>query len=85
MLEEHLEASQVSIEEFLEGCSKLKGHARSIDVHALMRQCRALHRELHFVATNLGVDMQSTAAMAIRPRFSAFLKLIRDVFGPFLA
>lgn len=36
---------QVSIEEFLEGCSKLKGHARSIDVHALMRQCRRAHRD----------------------------------------
>ena len=32
--------SQVSIEEFLDGCSKLKGAARSIDVHALMHQCR---------------------------------------------
>ena len=33
-------AWEVSIEEFLDGCSKLKGAARSIDVHALMHQCR---------------------------------------------
>ncbi|CAK8999551.1 Hypothetical protein (Fragment) [Durusdinium trenchii] len=60
------ESGEVSIEEFLEGCSKLKGAARSIDVHALMHQCRALHRELNFVASMLGVDMHSSTALAHR-------------------
>lgn len=63
------ESGEVSIEEFLDGCSKLKGAARSIDVHALMHQCRALHRELTYVASNLGVDMQSAAALASRPQW----------------
>lgn len=63
------ESGEVSIEEFLDGCSKLKGAARSIDVHALMHQCRALHRELTYVASMLGVDMQSAAALASRPQW----------------
>ncbi|CAJ1441097.1 unnamed protein product [Effrenium voratum] len=60
------ESGEVSIQEFLDGCAKLKGAARSIDVHAIMHQCRALHRELNFVANQLGVDMQSAMAQAYR-------------------
>ena len=47
-------AWEVSIEEFLDGCSKLKGAARSIDVHALMHQCRQdrLTREKQQVSIN---------------------------------
>mmetsp|Transcript_59987 Transcript_59987/g.140153 ORF Transcript_59987/g.140153 Transcript_59987/m.140153 type:complete len:608 (+) Transcript_59987:61-1884(+) len=55
------ESGEVSIQEFLDGCAKLKGQARSIDVHAIMHQCRALHRDIFFVGAQLGVDLQQAA------------------------
>ncbi|CAE7224670.1 scn4ab [Symbiodinium pilosum] len=61
------ESGEVSIQEFLDGCAKLKGQARSIDVHAIMHQCRALHRDISFVGSQLGVDVQQ-AAHASRQR-----------------
>ncbi|CAE7497332.1 NaCP60E, partial [Symbiodinium natans] len=55
------ESGEVSIQEFLDGCAKLKGQARSIDVHAIMHQCRALHRDISFVGSQLGVDLHQAA------------------------
>lgn len=55
------ESGEVSIQEFLDGCAKLKGQARSIDVHAIMHQYRALHRDISFVGSQLGVDLHQAA------------------------
>merc|ERR1712039_1052721 len=35
-------SGKVCLTEFLEGCMRLKGGARSIDIHALMVECRRL-------------------------------------------
>merc|ERR1719217_1046594 len=35
-------SGEVGIDEFLDGCLRLKGDARSIDVHSIMYQCNAI-------------------------------------------
>lgn len=39
-------SGEVSIDEFLQGCLRLKGLARSIDVHAVLTCCKSLQRHL---------------------------------------
>jgi len=44
MLLDQDNSGEVEIHEFMEGCIKLKGQARSIDVHEIIFECRKLRR-----------------------------------------
>lgn len=40
------ESDSISMQEFLDGCTRLKGSARSMDVHAVLAECRRIRRTL---------------------------------------
>merc|ERR1719195_2312335 len=56
------ESGDVDVDEFLEGCLRLKGQARSIDLHALMHECRKLEREMHALMDVDNVERISKAS-----------------------
>jgi len=40
------DSDSISMQEFLDGCTRLKGFARSMDVHAVLAECRRIRRML---------------------------------------
>jgi len=48
-------SGDVSIEEFLHGCMRLKGGARSIDVHQLLLECRKIEHKFEKIESDMGV------------------------------
>ncbi|CAK0856007.1 unnamed protein product, partial [Prorocentrum cordatum] len=63
---------QIELDEFLAGCLRLKGMARSIDVLSLIRQSRQVHRRLDEIDRVLRLSMQPSKHLAsvLRPSSS---------------
>jgi len=49
-------SGEISVDEFLDGCLRLKGSARSIDVHALMYECKRLENRQLLMLRMLGAE-----------------------------
>lgn len=56
-------SGEISVDEFLDGCLRLKGSARSIDVHALMYECKRLQTRQDEMLRLLGVDPHAKSLM----------------------
>lgn len=61
-------SGEVAVQEFLDGCLRLKGEARSIDVHAVMYDCKELMRvveDVHQMVWDLSIalDIEPTQAL----------------------
>merc|ERR1712157_30373 len=61
------ESGEISVESFLDGCLRLKGTARSIDVYSLMQDCRKLNQQFLTLQEMVSV---STQVAAPRPNAS---------------
>merc|ERR1719238_1978852 len=46
-------SGEVEVQEFLDGCLRLKGEARSIDLHTVMYDCKAVLKELYVIVEYL--------------------------------
>jgi len=57
------ESGDVNINEFLDGCIRLKGQARSIDVYAIMRHIRDIENQLQGMMENLRRDISMIPGM----------------------
>merc|ERR1712032_27883 len=55
------ECGEISVDMFLDGCLRLKGTARSIDVYALMQDCRKLNQHFLTLEEMVCGSMQVTA------------------------
>jgi len=54
----------VSMDEFLSGCIRLKGNARSIDMHSVLKDLNHIKRALHLVLTHQGLENQLRVSFA---------------------
>jgi len=59
-------SGEVEVQEFLDGCLRLKGEARSIDLHTVMYDCKACLKELSLMSACLLNSMSPDAIASLR-------------------
>jgi len=68
-------SGEISVDEFLDGCLRLKGGARSIDVHALMYECKRLEHKQTELLQLLDPEWKPSPIMPSLARGNSKLKL----------
>jgi len=47
------DSGEIQVDEFLEGCLRLKGDAKSIDLHSVLSLCRSISRRIDIIQESI--------------------------------